>query len=1047
MPEPKVVSIDVARLIIDTIPALAWSTLPDGSVDFLNQRWLDYTGLSLEQGRGRGWQVAVHPEDLPRLAEEWRAALAGGKQLETEARVRRTDGEFRWFLIRAVPLRDESGNIVKWYGTNTDIEDRKQVEEIRKARARQASVRADVSAALSKSAHLREILRGSAEAIVRHLDAAFARIWTLDEESNTLELQASAGMYTHLNGPHSRIPVGKLKIGLIAEEKKPHLTNNVLNDPRVSDKNWAQTEGIVSFAGYPLIVDKRVVGVMAMFARRWLSPSTLDTLASVADSIAQGIERKRTDEKIRRSEAYLSEAQRLSHTGSFGWKVSTSEIVWSEETFRIFQYDQTTKPSGDLVLKRLHPEDLPLVKETWADACNKDSDVDFEHRLLMPDGSVKYVHVFAHAMRDDSGDTEYVGAIMDVTASRRAEDELRKSEEKYRDLVDLSPDAIYLMDQDTNIVSTNPAGLELLRCTAQEAVGMSMVETYRPEERSVFRERLEKAAAGTTLRYERTFVRKDATRVPVEVAGTFLNYGYFLGVIRDISERKRAEVNLRRSEAYLAEAQKLSRTGSWAGRSDLEASTYWSEEMFRMYGLPVGDTPPSNEELRKFFGPEVWDKIMKLFETIRRKKTTCDGEFSMVLPDGSQRTIRIVGHPVLDASGNIVEFVGTTIDITEQRQARADLEKALAKIRKSEDRLRVIIDTIPTMAWTTQPEGSAEFLSRSWLDYTGLSMEEARNWGWRVVLHDEDSTGLMDKWLASVATGQPFEAEARFLRADGEYRWCLCRAVPLRDETGKIIKWFGTTTDIEDRKRAEEFARKAQVELAHVTRVMTMGELVASIAHEVNQPLGAIVTNGHACVRLLSRDVPDLDKSREVVERMIKDGMRASEVIKRIRDLLHKTPVEKSPVNINETIQEAIALVSSDLLRSKIELKVELAAGLTPVLADRIQLQQVILNLILNARDAMIGEHPGKLRITSGRNSAGLVEVAVHDNGQGLKATDPEQIFDPFFSTKPEGMGLGLSISRTIIDSLGGKLWATQNEDKGATIQFTLPPAASGGAL
>jgi len=624
------------------------------------------------------------------------------------------------------------------------------------------------------------------------------------------------------------------------------------------------------------------------------------------------------------------------------------------------------------------------------------------------------------------------------TARRRAENELRKSEEKYRDLVDLSPDAIYLLDQDANLVSTNPAGLELLRCTAQEAAGMSMIETYLPEERPVFYERLEKAAAGTNLRYERTFVRKDGTQVPVEVAGTFVHYGYFQGVVRDISERKRAEMKLRRSEAYLAEAQKLSRTGSWAGRSDLEAS-YWSEEMFRIFGFPVVDTPPSNEEFRKFFAPEVWDKILELFETIRRKKTTCDGEFPMVLRDGSQRTIRIVGHSVLDDSRNIVEFVGTTIDITEQRQARADLEKALTKIRKSEDRLRVIIDTIPAMAWSTQPDGSAQFLSRSWLDYTGLSMEEARNWGWSVVLHDEDSTAFIDKWRAAVASGDPFEAEARFFRADGEYRWCLCRAVPMRDETGNIVKWFGTTTDIEDRKRAEEFARKAQVELAHVTRVTTMGELVASIAHEVSQPLGAIVTNGHACVRLLSREVPDLDKSREVVERIIKDGMRGGEVIKRIRDLLHKTPVEKAPVNINETIQEAIALVSSDVLRSKVELKAELAAALPPVLADRIQLQQVILNLILNARDAMSGEHTRKLQITSRRNSAGLVEVAVRDTGHGLKATDAERIFDRFFTTKPEGMGLGLSISRTIIESLGGRVWATQNEDKGATIRFSLP--------
>jgi PAS domain S-box-containing protein len=749
-------------------------------------------------------------------------------------------------------------------------------------------------------------------------------------------------------------------------------------------------------------------------------------------------EHEHLTQELRRREAYLAEAQRLSNTGSFGWRVATGEIVWSEETFRIFQYDKTTKPSNDIILKRLHPEDMALVKETWDGACVEGSDVDFEHRLLMPDGSVKYVHVLARAMRDDSGDVEYVGAVMDISARRQAQDELRKSEEKYRDLVDLSPDAIFLLDQDANLVSANPAGLELLRCTAQEAAGMPMIETYLPEERPVFHERLEKAA-GSHLRFERTFVRKDATQVLVEVSGTSLHHGYFQAVVRDISERKRAEMKLRRSEAYLAEAQKLSRSGSWASRVDLERPTYWSEEMFRILGFPVGDTPPSNEETKKHFSPEAWARILELFETIRRTKTTCGGEFPMVSRDGSERTIRIVGHPVLDSSGNIVEFVGTTIDITEQRRASADLEKALAKIRKSEDRLRVIIDTIPTLSWSTRPDGAAEFLSQAWLDYTGLSMEEARSWGWSVVLHDEDSTALMDKWRAAVASGEPFEAEARFRRADGDYRWCLCRAVPLRDETGNIAKWFGTTTDIEDRKRAEEVARKAQAELAHVTRVMTMGELVASIAHEVNQPLGAIVTNGHACERLLSREVPDVDKTREVVRRMIKDGMRAGEVIKRIRDLLHKTPGEKAPLNINETIQEVIALLSSDLVRSKVELKAELQADLPMVLGDRIQLQQVILNLILNAKDAMNAEQTRKLKITSRTNGASAVEVAVCDTGHGLDTKDLERIFDAFFSTKPEGMGLGLSISRTIIEAHGGRLWATQNEDNGATIQFILP--------
>jgi PAS domain S-box-containing protein len=306
-------------------------------------------------------------------------------------------------------------------------------------------------------------------------------------------------------------------------------------------------------------------------------------------------------------------------------------------------------------------------------------------------------------------------------------------------------------------------------------------------------------------------------------------------------------------------------------------------------------------------------------------------------------------------------------------------------------------------------------------------------------VHPEDIARVQEALDGGVQTGTDLDFEHRILMPDGSVKHVHVVAQAVRDEKGNL-EYVGAVMDVTEHKQAEDALHHAQAELAHVTRVMTMGELVASIAHEVNQPLGAIVTNGHACVRLLSREAPDLDKSREVIERMIKDGMRASEVIKRIRDLLRKTPVAKAPLNINETIQEVITVVGSDVLKSKLELKADLETDLPPVLGDRIQLQQVILNLILNAKDAMSGlqTNPRELQITSRKNNAGVV-VAVRDTGHGLKAKDVDRIFDPFFTTKPEGTGLGLSISRTIIEAHGGTIWATQNEDNGATIQFTLP--------
>ena len=310
--------------------------------------------------------------------------------------------------------------------------ERKLAEEAVRALEKHArslvTLRADVSAELAKPGSTKEILRGCAEALVRHLDAAFVRIWTLKSEADLLELQASAGLYTRLDGSFGHIEVGTLKVGRIAQEKKPHLTNDVFNDPEVWDKEWASSSGLVSFAGYPLIVDERVVGVMAMFARHPLPQAAVDTLASVADAMAQGIERKRAEEELRRSEAYLAEAQRLSTTGSFGWKPLSGEIVWSDETFRIFGIDRAVEPTLEFVLQATHPADRDRVQLLIERATREAKDWDLKHRIRMPDGAVKHLHVVAHAVYDESSDrTEYVGAVMDVTAATESRQALEKT--------------------------------------------------------------------------------------------------------------------------------------------------------------------------------------------------------------------------------------------------------------------------------------------------------------------------------------------------------------------------------------------------------------------------------------------------------------------------------------------------------------------------------------------------------------------------------------------------------------------------------------------
>ncbi|HMF26049.1 MAG TPA: PAS domain-containing protein, partial [Pseudolabrys sp.] len=399
--------------------------------------------------------------------------------------------------------------------------------------------------------------------------------------------------------------------------------------------------------------------------------------------------------------------------------------------------------------------------------------------------------------------------------------------------------------------------------------------------------------------------------------------------------------------------------------------------------------------------------------------------------DGQYRWFALRAVPLRDQRGNIVKWYGTTIDIDDRKQAEI-------RVRQAERELRLAIDTIPALVWTTLPDGSLDFINQRWAEI-GLCLRDLQGSEWAAVIHPAEIAGVIDKWNAAVATGQPYENVERVRRADGEYRWFLSRAAPLRDASGKIVKWYGTDIDIEDWRRAEEALRKVQAELAHVTRLTTLGELTASIAHEVNQPLAAIVANGNACLRWLGRDVPQLDEARGAVEHMISDGNRAAEVIRRVRALAKKTDAPKVPLPINGVIEEVILLLQPEVLSHRAVLRLELASELPLVLADRIQLQQVIINLVMNGMEAMapVTDRPRELKILSQRE-ADQVLVAVQDSGVGIDPEHVDRLFNSFFTTKLSGMGMGLSICRSIIEAHGGKLWASCNAGAGATFQFTL---------
>jgi PAS domain S-box-containing protein len=354
------------------------------------------------------------------------------------------------------------------------------------------------------------------------------------------------------------------------------------------------------------------------------------------------------------------------------------------------------------------------------------------------------------------------------------------------------------------------------------------------------------------------------------------------------------------------------------------------------------------------------------------------------------------------------------------------------QLRVEERKLREAVETIPAMSWIAGPRGALQFVNRRWVEYTGLSQlkaEEVR----KVAIHPDDLDRIHRRMEASFASGEPFEEEMRIRRTDGEYRWFLSRAVALRDKRGKVVKWYGAATDIQDRKRAEEL----QAELAHTNRVSMMGELVASISHELAQPLTVTTANAKASLRWLQRDPPELTEVRKGTERIIEAGTLASEIIDRLRSLYKKSSPKRELVAINEVIGEMVLLLRGEANEYAVSIRTDLAADLPKITADRVQLQQVLMNLMLNGIEAM-KEIGGALTVKTERGEGGQVLISVSDTGVGLPTGGADEIFNAFFTTKPQGSGMGLAISRSIVESQGGRLWATSNDGRGATFHFTL---------
>jgi PAS domain S-box-containing protein len=736
------------RAIVDNAPVFLWSNLPDGYCDFLNQPWLTYFNLSLQEAQGAGWATLLHPDDAAHHLESWQKSVATGIPFETEARFRRPDGEYRWFLTRANPLRDQTGRIVKWYGTNIDIENL-----------------------------------------------------------------------------------------------------------------------------------------------------------------------KRTETRLRQSEAYLAEAQRLSHTGTWAFNETTT-LYWSEESYRIWGFDPLQGlPSREAMWQRVHPDDRDWVRGGAQDARRQKRDFAAEFRIVLPDGTVRYLEAIARFLSSGDGKRfEVVGTHVDVTERKRAEEALREREAKIRRLVDANIIGIFIWDFDGRIIEANDAFLRVVGYDREDLVSgrMHWRDLTPPEWRDRDERRVpELKMTGSLQPFEKEYFRKDGSRVPVLIgAATFEEEGnQGVAFVLDLTERKCAEDALRESEAKF--------------RDYAETASDWFWEIGPDYRFTMLTENAFGSRAADRIGTACWDHAL-------------------------------------------------------------DLE--------------------------TEPEK------------------------WRLVRATLDSRKPFRDFVYCSGGRNGF---SMYVKASGK---------PVFDANGEFRGYRGTGTDVTALMRAQEERerlRRLESELAHMNRLSVMGELTASLAHEITQPIGSARNNARAALNFLDKQPPDLGEVREALGCVVSDADRAGNIIDRIRDHIRKVPPRKHRFDLNEAINEVIVLARSAIADNGVSVQTRLTEGLAPVQGDCVQLQQVVLNLILNAVEAMstVEAGPRELLITTEQTQTGGVFVSVRDSGPGIDPDHLDRIFRAFYTTKSSGVGMGLSICRSIVHAHGGRLWADANEPRGAAFQFALPGA------
>jgi PAS domain S-box-containing protein len=767
-------------------------------------------------------------------------------------------------------------------------------------------------------------------------------------------------------------------------------------------------------------------------------------------------ERKRAEEErqalsrnLQESKARLEEAQRVAHMGHYYWDLIANRVTWSDELYRIYGLTPQEGPIDmAMVSEMIHPDDREHVFRAAEESVRSGVHSEAEHRVVRPDGEVRTVQGLGTVKRDASGRAyEMFGTVQDITERKRAEEErqllsrdLQESKASLEEAQRIAHVGSWVWDLEKNHVTYSDEYYRIFGLTPTKGpIDIATVrEMIHPEDREyVFRIAEEAICAGERADCEHRIVRPDGEIRIVHSLGDLKKdasgrpYQMF-GVSQDITDRKSAEEALRRSQFYLSEGQRLAHIGSWAFD---ESGHYWSDELYKIYGLDPQNGAPTVEQYLGLIHPQDRASMAETIKMMQEQHCGHDLIERIIRPDGKLRYVRAVAVPVVE-EGVFKGFIGTTMDVTEHELLTQELRRERAYLAEAQSLTHA-------GSWACNfVTGQIFHLSDEALRIYGFDPSQGPVPFERLyrATYPEDEPALREKFYGAIQASRDYDLEYRIFRLDGTVR-CL-RSVGHHNPAGEIGEYVGITMDVTERKHAEQERdrlRQLEADLAHIHRVNMMGELAAALAHEIKQPIAASITSAHALLRWLAHDPPDLERVRAAATRIEQDGNRAADVINRLRSFYKKgAPPEREIVDVKEIIQEMIVLLSDEAVRHSITIHSEIDAETPSILADRVQLQQVFMNLMLNAIEAM-KDAGGEMTISSSLNPEGHLLISISDTGEGLPMENTERIFDAFHTTKPQGTGMGLAITRSIVESYGGRIWAIANQGAGATFHFSLP--------